>query len=255
LIIDGNIYLGNWALRRVTGGSAGEVIQMMDSFNIRKAFVSSMNGVLYRNCQEANIELVDGIGKMTERLVPFAVINPAYAGWEDDAVDCFEELGFKGAKIHPGFHGYSLFDEHVRPFFAQMEEMGIPISYSARMEEGVEHWALRGLENPTGDDVDELLSYFPGLKMLITDLMGFDDIFPQLIPRENLWLDISHLRRDDELEAMIRRFGPGQLVYGSSYPFRCINSPLIVMEYARITKEDRNAIMGLNAAKFLGTYD
>ena len=251
MIIDANIYLGNWALRRVTGGSADEVIQMMDSFNIEKAYVSSMNGVMYRNCQEANIELLEGIGDATERLIPFAVINPAYPGWEDDVVDCFEEFGFRGVKIHPGFHGYRLSDENVRPFFAQIEEMDLPLSYSARMEEGIEHWALRGLENPTGNEVDGLLSDFPALRMLITDLIGFDDIFAQLIPRKNLWIDISHLRRGDELEAMIHRFGVHQLVYGSSFPFRGINSPLNVIEYAHININDRNAIMKLNAERLL----
>jgi predicted TIM-barrel fold metal-dependent hydrolase len=250
VIIDANIYLGNWALRRVAGGSAAEVIQMMDSFGIGRAFVSSMNGVMYRNVQEANIELLDGIGRETERLVPFAVISPAYPGWADDIVDCFEEFGFRGVKIHPGYHGYRLSDEQVQPFFSQLEEMGIPVSYSARMEEGIEHWALRGLENPTGNELDKLLSDFPGLRLLITDLIGFDDIFGQLVPRPNLWLDISHLRRADELETMIGRFGARRLVYGSSYPFRCINSPLNVMEYARISDDDRQAIMGLNAEKY-----
>jgi len=251
LIIDANIYLGNWALRRITGGNADAVIQMMDSFEIEKAFVSSMNGVLYRNCNEANIELLDGIGGTYDRLVTFAVINPAYPGWEDDIVDCFEEFGFQGVKIHPGFHGYRIADEQVQPFFQELQERGIPISYSARMEEGIEHWALRGLENPTGREVDKLLSDFPGLRMLITDLIGFDDIYAQLIPRENLWLDISHLRRGDELEVMVKRFGASRLVYGSAFPFRCINSPMIVMEHARISEQERDAIMGLNAERFL----
>jgi len=251
LIIDANIYLGNWAFRRVTGGNADEIIQMMDSFSIGKALVSSMNGVMYRNCQEANIELLEGIGNAGERLVRFAVINPAYAGWEEDVVDCFEEFGFQGAKIHPGFHGYRISEELVQPLFRYCAENNIPISYSARMEEGIEHWALRGLENPTGIEIDKLLAEYPGLRMLITDLIGFDDVFSQLIPRDNLWLDISHLRRSDELESMIKRFGAKQLCYGSAFPFRAVNSPMIVMEYARISEEERAEIMGFNAERFL----
>ena len=251
MIFDANIYLGNWALRRVTGGNADEIIRMMDSFSIGKALVSSMNGVMYRNCQEANIELLEGIGNARERLVPFAVINPAYAGWKDDVIDCFEEFGFQGTKIHPGFHGYRISDEPVQPFFRYCADNDIPISYSARMEEGIEHWALRGLEYPTGREIEKLLAEYPGLRMLITDLIGFDDIFAQLIPQNNLWLDISHLRRGDELESMIGRFGAKQLCYGSAFPFRAVNSPMIVMEYARISDEARAEISGLNAERFL----
>jgi predicted TIM-barrel fold metal-dependent hydrolase len=125
------------------------------------------------------------------------------------------------------------------------------VSYSARMEEGIEHWALRSLENPTGNEIEKLLSDFPRLRFLVTDLIGFDDIFTQLIPRDNLWLDISHLRRGDELEAMIESFGASRLVYGSAYPFRCINSPLLVIEYARINSDEREMIMHGNAERFL----
>ena len=58
--------------------------------------------------------------------------------------------------------------------------------------------------------------------------------------------------RASELEAMVHRFGAHHLVYGSSFPFRAINSPMNVIEYARVNLDDREAIMGLNALKFLG---
>ena len=250
-MIDANIYLGTWALRQVTGGTAGEALEMMDRYKIDKAFVSSMRGVMYRNPQEANYELVNDIKGNEERLIPFAVTNPVYSGCAEDFEECFDVLKFRGAKIHPGYHGYKISDDNVRPFFRLVAKKGLPVSYSARMEEGIEHWALRGLLNPTGDEIDELLDELPGLRLLITDLIGFDEVFKHLVPRDNLFIDISHIRRGDELEALCRRFGSEQLVFGTAFPFRYPDSPLIALEYAHLEPGVGEAITADNAMRFL----
>ncbi len=39
-----------------------------------------------------------------DRLIPFAVINPTYAGWEDDLKTCHEGLGMRGLRLYPGWH-------------------------------------------------------------------------------------------------------------------------------------------------------
>jgi hypothetical protein len=251
LIIDANVYLGTWALRQVSGGSGAEALEMMGRYHIDKAFVSSMRGVMYRNPQEANRELMDDIRGCEDRLIPFAVINPAYPGWEDDFEDCFEASGFKGVKIHPGYHGYRITDDFIRPFFKLIAGKGLPVSYSARMEEGVEHWALRGLINPTGAEIDELLNELPDLRLLITDLIGFDEIFKHLSPRDNLYVDISHVRRGDELETLCRRFEPERLLFGTGYPFRYPDSPMIALDYAHLELGVREGILGFNALKFM----
>lgn len=41
---------------------------------------------------------------------PFAVINPAFPGWERDFEICFENMGFKGLRLFPTYHGYNLSD-------------------------------------------------------------------------------------------------------------------------------------------------
>ena len=251
LVIDANVYIGTWPLRQVTGGTAAEAIEMMDRYHIDKAFVSSMHGVMYRNSQEANYELLREIRDHEERLIPFAVINPAYPGWEKDFIDCIEVLDFKGVKIHPGYHGYRISDDNVRRFFELVATKGLPLSYSARMEEGIEHWALRGLINPTGAEIDELFERLPDLRLLITDLMGFDEIFKHLVPRSNLYVDISHVRRSDELEALCRRFGPDQLVFGTAFPFRYPDSPMVALEYADLEPGAMEAIVESNALNYL----
>jgi len=251
LVIDANIYLGTWALRQVTGGTAVEALEMMNAYNIGKAFVSSMRGVMYRNPQEANYELIDDIKGYEDRLIPFAVINPAYPGWQNDLDNCIEKLGFRGVKIHPGYHGYRISDDGIWPFLKLIAQKGLPVSYSARMEEGIEHWALRGLINPTGAEIEELLNKLPDLRLLITDLIGFDEIFKHLTPRRNLYVDISHVRRGDELETLCRRFDTDQLLFGTAFPFRYPDSPMIALDYAHLELGVREAILEYNALRFL----
>ena len=93
MIIDVNAYLGHFAFRRLRHNTAADLLRLMDSKKIDKAVVSSASAITYRNPQAGNEDLAAEIRRHRDRLIPFAVINPSYAGWQDDLKICRDDFG------------------------------------------------------------------------------------------------------------------------------------------------------------------
>ena len=59
----------------------------MNRFGVDMSVISNLNGIFYKNTQSANEELYNEVRSdknFRDRFIPFAVINPIYAGWRDD---------------------------------------------------------------------------------------------------------------------------------------------------------------------------
>src|SRR5690606_41056003 len=83
----------------------------MDPLGIDLAVVSNLNGIFYKDTQAANEELHDAIRaekRFADRLIPFAVINPVFAGWKDDIEKSISKFGMKGIRLYPKYHRYEL---------------------------------------------------------------------------------------------------------------------------------------------------
>lgn len=107
-MIDVNAYLGPFAFRCLMPQSAAGLVAQMDRYRIEKAWVSNAAAITYRNSQAGNEELAAEVGAHADRLIPFAVLNPAYAGWRDDLRICREEFGCRGLRLYPRWHHYRL---------------------------------------------------------------------------------------------------------------------------------------------------
>jgi len=135
VLIDVNAYLGHFAFRRLRHNTAEGLLKLMDRHGIDKAIVSSASAITYRNPQSGNEELMEEVRGHEDRLIPFAVINPSYAGWEDDLRICHDEFGMKGLRLYPKWHNYDLSDPHCMELINRATEMGMIISIPIRVED------------------------------------------------------------------------------------------------------------------------
>jgi len=97
LLIDVNTYIGHWAFRRLRHNTAEALVRRMDEHGIDRAVVGSVHGILYKNAHAANEELAEQTRPYRDRLIPFATLNPAYAGWREDLRRCAQE-GSRGVR-------------------------------------------------------------------------------------------------------------------------------------------------------------
>src|SRR5690606_26716292 len=69
-----------------------------------------------------------------DRLWPFAILNPAEAGWEQE-LEWEEKEGARGIRLAPGYHRYSLQSQQVESLIARVRSSGLPMHVCIRLED------------------------------------------------------------------------------------------------------------------------
>src|SRR5262249_31361894 len=161
MIIDVNAYLGHFAFRRLRHNTADSLLKLMDARKIDRAVVSSASAITYRNVQSGNEEIDGEVKAHRDRLIPFAVINPTYAGWEDDLKTCHEGFGMRGLRLYPGWHNYRLSDSRCLDLVRAVAARGLVVSIPIRVEDHRQRSWLVVVPDVSLDDVAALVRACP----------------------------------------------------------------------------------------------
>ena len=173
MLIDVNAYLGHWPFRKLRHSTASALLRLMDKKGIDEAWVSSASAVLYKNPQTANEDLAKETRKHRDRLVPFAVIDPAYADWEYDLDQSVEELGCRGVRIYPDYHGYGLNDAASHELVTAATERDLLVSIPLRAVDARQrHWLI-DIEDIGAAQVVPLIRKFPKARFVLLNGIGY----------------------------------------------------------------------------------
>ena len=256
MIIDVNAYLGHYAFRRLRHNTADSLLGLMDARKIDRAVVSSASAITYRNAQAGNEEVEAEVKAHRDRLIPFAVINPTYAGWQDDLKTCHEDWGMRGLRLYPAWHNYKLADPRCLDLVRAAAARGLVVSIPMRVEDPRERSWLLDVPDIALDGVAALVRACPEARFLLLNGIGYprsplgrkDSGLPA-----NYRIEISRLTAflDDEIGALIRSLGPGRIVLGTGMPFNYPDPALLKLETLAIGPEDKERIAWRNAAEWL----
>lgn len=256
-MIDINAYLGHFAFRPLRHNTAGELLRLMDRKGIERAAVSSASAITYRNAHAGNEELWRQIRPHRDRLIPFAVLNPAYAGWEEDLTISVEEFGVKGLRLYPRWHHYRLTDaaclELVQAAAAHKLVVSIPIRVEDRREQS---W-LVDIPDVDHAEIASLVRTVPQARFVIVNGAGFvnsplgrkDSGLP-----ENYAIEISLLTAlvSNELGRLLEALGEDRLLFGTGMPFHYPDPALLKLEVLEAPESVKAKIRQANAARLLG---
>lgn len=135
----------------------------MDSCGVAQAWVGAFEGLFYRDCGQANRDLLTSLEDYGDRLLPWAVINPASPGWEQDLEEA-RAAGVLGVRLYPNYHDYRLLDASCLDLCAALAENRLPAAiYHKFVDERLHHWHAR--VPATQMTVGPLLARFPALSI------------------------------------------------------------------------------------------
>jgi predicted TIM-barrel fold metal-dependent hydrolase len=256
-VIDINAYLGHFAFRRLRHNTAPGLLALMDRHRIERAAVSSAAAITYRNAQSGNEDLAAEIKPHRDRLIPFAVVNPAYAGWQEDLKICREEFGANGLRLYPRWHNYRLTDAACRELVHAAGEGGLVISIPIRVEDRRQQSWLVDVPDVSHDEIAALVRAAPQAKFVLTNGSGFvnsalgrkDSGLPA-----NYAIDICLLTAElgNELGQLIGALGEDRLVFGTGMPFHYPDPALLKLEILDAPERVKEKIRRTNAARLLG---
>jgi predicted TIM-barrel fold metal-dependent hydrolase len=256
MIIDVNAYLGHFAFRRLRHNTAAALLALMDSKKIDKAVVSSAGAITYRNAQAGNEELAEEVRGRGDRLIPFAVINPFYAGWQDDLKICHEQFGMAGLRLYPKWHNYQLSSACCRELVEAATERGMVVSIPIRVEDNRERSWLLNVPDVPLEEIVELVKAHPKARFLLLNGLGYtgsplgrkDNGLPS-----NYAIELSRLSAvlANELGQIITNLGAERVMFGTGMPFNYPDPALVKQEVLDASEADKEKIRSQNAMAWL----
>jgi aminocarboxymuconate-semialdehyde decarboxylase len=194
-----------------------------------------------------------------------------------------KELGMRGVEICTNVAGEELSSERFRPFFAKAEALGVVVfMHPNAFTQGdrlSDHYFSNVIGNPLDSTVavshlifGGVLDSYPRLKIVVAHGGGF-------LPAYSGRMDHAHGARSDcrrcikkkptsylkklyfdtivftphQLEYLVQQYGSDHVLLGTDYPYDMgMYDPVGFVESARkLSRDDRAAIVGGNAAKLL----
>ncbi|HUT33938.1 MAG TPA: amidohydrolase family protein [Planctomycetota bacterium] len=257
MLIDVNAYLGHFAFRQLRHNTASGLLKLMDRAGIDRAVVSSASAIAYRNPQAGNEELHAEAQAHPNRLIPFAVINPSYAGWQDDLKICCDDFGMVGLRLYPRWHNYRLSDRCCLDLANAATERGMAVSIPIRAEDARQRSWLVDVPDVPLDEIAALVKACPQARFILVNGAGF--VRSALGQKNNglpanYFTEISRLSAvlANEIGQLVANLGADRVVFGTGMPFNYPDPALVKLEVLEASEDDKEKIRWKNAARLLG---
>ena len=208
------------------------------------------------------------------RFIPFAVINPIYAGWRDDLETCISRMGMKGIRVYPQYHDYEITDPQLIQLVKTARDRGLPVAIDIRM---VDSRQRSWMDIPVFDysaavktdiifrewklqNIVPLIREVPDAKYIIVNLANSLNLSPEdtdLIRKTNLVFDTSgrSIMADDDLSVLLKRFGREKFAFGSHSPILDYLTGLLRIESMTASEADESTkelLRSGNARRIIG---
>ena len=277
MLLDINAYVGHWPFKQLKHNTCGTLLDRMNKFGVDVSVISNINGIFYKNTQSGNEELYDELksdSRFKDRFIPFAVINPIYAGWRDDFETSVTKLGMKGLRLYPKYHDYEMTDPSLIELVKLARDRGLPVAFDIRMVDSrqrswldipvfegnaavkfdiiTKEWQLR--------NIVPIVREVPDAKYLILNLansVSLNDEDMDLFKKADILFDTSGraIRGDNSLSDLLKKFGKDKFAFGTHSPILDYLSGRLRIESLSEAEADeatRELIRSGNAKRILG---
>ena len=260
MLIDINANIGHWPFRQTNCNSCEALLERMDRFGIDVSVVSNMNGIFYKDTQAANEELHEEIlsdRRFRDRFIPFAIINPIYAGWKDDLDICTTEMGMKGIRLYPLYHDYELTDPSFIELVKMARDRGLVVAFTLRMVDSRPRSWMDINREWNLEDIIPIIKELPDAKYLVLNICNvikLNDEDTELFKNSDIVFDTSG-RNIYNLSELINKFGKNMFVFGTHAPILDYLTGLLRIESLRANEADeatKELLRSGNAKRILG---
>lgn len=237
--------------------TAEEILEAMDQDGVDLSVVMGIGWTDYALARECNDYLVESTQRYPDRLVGFAGVNPA---WGEDAVSeanrC-ASAGLRGiGELHPDSQAFDLADEStMTPLMEVVRQHRLIVT--THSSEPVGHsYAGKGKTRP--ETLWGFIKSFPDIVLVCAHWGGglpFYALMPEVSEAlANVYFDTAaspFLYTPQVFETVAAVVGPERILLGSDYPLMRSKRLLAQIAESSLPQDDRDAIVGLNAARML----
>ena len=225
-----------------------QLLQQTEKHNTTLTLTTSKRGLMNQVPKEAIAETL-AIVKQHPRLLPVGILDPRhYLGWQEDLRTCVEG-GCVAIRMAPGPQGWSpntlIFRKMAEAVGQAATKTPLPliVDFNGAGKEALD-WIHLVAETTQRAGVPVVLNEvsYGYLGELITVMQEYDNVYAAI-----RWLCLA-----DGLEVLVEAGVGQQLLYGSNAPKYSITGLRNQVLMARLSDEQKQAILGGNALRLLG---
>jgi predicted TIM-barrel fold metal-dependent hydrolase len=253
-LIDVNVYLGRWPLRRLPGEDTADLVSRLRRHGVVQAWVGSVDGLLHRDMAAVNARLADECRRHGDGLlVPFGSVNPKLPDWQDDLRRCVDEHHMPGIRLHPNYHGYTLDDPDFARLLRLAAERGLIVQLALIMEDERTMHPLLRVEPTSVTGLLGLLKQTPGLRLVLLNsqrvLRG--QALADLMAAGEVYVEIAMLEGVGGVANLLAKTPLSRVLFGSYAPLFYFESALLKLQESPLSDEQLGAIRCENARRLL----
>jgi predicted TIM-barrel fold metal-dependent hydrolase len=230
------------------GQTPAELLHRLDRLGIDRAVVCPEQPEEY-HLEPANDEVAAAVRTYPDRFVGFCRVDPRRG---KNAVRELErastQLGLRGLFLHPWEEGYAVNLPIVFPVVERAMALGMPLMVAAGFP-----WVSHATQ------VGDLCRRYSEAQVIMThggqlNISGLAqaDALTALRDNPNLCTEVSGMYRQDFIETVIAEMGAARVLFGSNCPRMSQEFELERIRALKVGEDDRQAVLGGNAARLLG---
>lgn len=256
-IIDVNVTLGHWPLRRVPCDDPATLIAKLRSHNVSDAWIGSYDGLFQDDLTSVNDRLTESCRSITGtsvRLRPFGEINPLAANWEAELNRCVETHRMPGIRLHPNYHGYKLDEPKFKRLLAAAAEQGLIVQLAVLMEDARMQHALLRVPPVDLAPLAAVVTQTPNLKLVLLNALpsaSRSDKLYRLINTGSVYVEIAMLEGVAGIENVLKDVPVEKILFGSHAPSLYLESALLKLQESQLPAGHVRAITNENARRLL----
>jgi len=251
-IVDINCFVGYWPFRRIPYRTVTDIRDLMGRTKAWRALVTPLAGLFYKDCLSAVREMIEEMDAHAgPGLLPVAVVNPAFPGWEDDLATLVDDWGCVALRLFPNYHGYRLPDPQAAELLRIAESRGLPVMISVRVQdERLHHWLVR-VEPVSCLDITWVLRMFPEVRVVLCDVSPdeVDQLRGDIVAHAHASVDTSARMPQFYVEELVAQLASERVVYGTGMPLKYPECALRQLQDAHLAKDERRKILCGNACR------
>ncbi len=250
LVIDAHAHLGTCIDNQmyIPSPDADTMVRFMNKMGVNQACISAI--LAFPDYQRGNDLTAEAVSEYPKRFIGLAVVNPHYAeNVRSELERCFDKLRMGGIKIHPGMNDYPVDGEGYEEVW----------KFASERKTFVLSHTWYGQDAPTcspGQFVP-IANEYPDVPIILGhsggQSKGYREAIEAVKECPNLYLDLTgSIITGTWVERMVEAVGAERILYGTDFPFIDPFYEFGKVCYTRISEEDKEKILGLNAAKIIG---
>jgi predicted TIM-barrel fold metal-dependent hydrolase len=265
-IIDTNITLGQWPMRRVACDRLDTLTEKLRAANVTHAWAGHYDGLFHTNLIEVNNRLAAACNRVARpeaaegrgglQLIPFASINPTAPNWESELDRCLTLHKIPGIRLHPNYHNYKLDHSGFARLLAAATERKLIVQFAVLMEDARMMHPLMRVPPVDIGPLEKLVSQTPGLRLVLLNATASairTDKLYRLTSAGEVYVEIAMLETLAALETLVKDIPASRILFGSHAPSFYFEAAALKLQESNLPITHLAAITRENARRLLPT--